>query len=75
MRMLKFGSFFINVEKIVYVQQFEPEITPPHLPKTGTESGGVRVGFDYGEITLFEEEDGYEEFLAWLEAEARHGEA
>ena len=31
------------------------------------EAGGVRIGFDQAETTIFDDEAGFEEFIHWLD--------
>lgn len=68
MALQRFGSLFINTEKITYVKKIAPEIRPPGALQQGVCT--IRIGFESTEISLHPDEPGYDEFLEWLEAVA-----
>jgi hypothetical protein len=68
MNLRKFGNYYINVEQITYVHRFEAQISPPGLSMPGTSNaGGVRIFFENSELTIYTEEPGCAELIAWLE--------
>ena len=67
MALQRFGNFYIQVDKIVYVHRFDPQINPPSLSLPGTNAlGGVRIFFESQDLTINEDEPGYAEFVNWL---------
>jgi hypothetical protein len=68
MNLHKFGNYYINVEEILYVHRFEAQISPPGLAMPGTTNpGGARIYFENSELTIYSDEPGYAEFIAWLD--------
>jgi hypothetical protein len=65
---MKFGSFYIHLDKIAYVHKFTPEVLPASAVKARN-IGGVRMGFDNNELIIYEDEPGYAEFVAWLDSD------
>jgi hypothetical protein len=63
MRLLRFGSLYFAPDQILYVRQFLPNVKglPPD------DEGGLRIGFAQREITLYEDDPGFVEFVAWLD--------
>ncbi len=61
MRLTAFGHLYIDTDKLVYVRRFLPEVRGPDS------RGGLRLGFDQHELTLFDDEPGFAELSAWLE--------
>jgi len=68
MQLMKFGSFYIHLEKIAFVHKFTPDVLPASAVKARN-VGGVRIGFEKNELIIYEGEPGYPEFLAWLESD------
>jgi hypothetical protein len=62
----KFGSYLIDLDKVTFIQKFYPEIPPPGIIYPNNLSG-VRIGFIYGELNVYEDEDGYTELVHWIE--------
>ncbi|MGE5222018.1 MAG: hypothetical protein ACM3PY_06255 [Omnitrophica WOR_2 bacterium] len=70
MALQKFGSIYLDLDKITYVQKISPEIQPASAP--GSEQArSIRIGFEHGEVTLYEDEPGYEEFIHWLDNQVK----
>ena len=65
MHLLKFGDYAINLERIAYVHIFQPQLGPP-IPGTSGK-GGVRIYFETQELTIYEDEPGYDELLEWFD--------
>lgn len=68
MKLTKFGSYYIHLDKIAYVHKFTAEVLPASAVRARN-VGGVQIGFDNSEVIIYEDEPGYEEFLAWLESQ------
>jgi hypothetical protein len=66
MNMRMFGDYLINLDRITYVRRFQPQLGPP-IPGT-TGKGGVSIFFDSQELTVYEDEAGYDELLAWMDS-------
>lgn len=69
MALQKFGSIYLDLDKIAYVQKIPPEIKPGSAVRG--EQVRVRVGFEHGELNLYEDEPGYEEFIKWLDVHVK----
>jgi hypothetical protein len=68
MALRKFGNFYINVEKVSYAHRFYPDVIPANMFRPGSgDTGGVRIGFDQGETTIFDDEEGFQQFMQWLD--------
>jgi hypothetical protein len=65
----KFGPFYIDLDEILWVKKFTPELLPANVVRQEN-VGGVRIGIGQSEITIYEDEPGYEEFTSWLENQA-----
>ena len=63
MRLMRFGGLYFDPDKVLYARRFLPEVKglPPN------DEGGVRLGFDQREITVYEVDPGFAELLAWLD--------
>lgn len=70
MSLHKFGPFYIDVDEILWVKKFTPELLPANVIRQEN-VGGVRIGIGNNEITLNEDESGYKQFIDWLENQAR----
>ncbi len=68
MKLRKFGAYYLYLDKIAYVHKFTPEVLPSSAVRAKN-VGGVQIGFDNNEVIIYEDEPGYDDFLAWLEAE------
>jgi hypothetical protein len=72
MSLRKYGDFYMDVEKILYVHKFPAKVAPMSMIKAGAPTqGGVRIGFSHGEVTIMEDDPGYKEFVDWLEGEEK----
>ncbi len=67
MALQKFSSFYLDLDKITCVKMFLPEEQPDSAELVG---GGrsIRIGFEHAEVTLYDHEPGYSEFINWLTA-------
>ncbi len=63
MRFIRFGGLYLDLNKLLYARRFLPEVKS--LPPNN--DGGVRLGFDQREITVYEDEPGFAELVAWLD--------
>lgn len=68
MKLRKFGSYYINLDKIAYVHKFPADVLPSSAVRAKN-VGGIQIGFDNNEVIIYEDEPGYADFLAWLEAQ------
>jgi hypothetical protein len=69
MALQKFGSFYIDLYKIVYVKKILPEIKPTSAVQAD-QTAGVQIGFERTELILYEDDPGYEAFMDWLESQS-----
>jgi hypothetical protein len=67
MSLLRFGSLYLDPDQILYVRQFLPNVKG--LPPDN--EGGLRIGFAQREITLSEDDPGFAELMAWLDAHSQ----
>ena len=70
MSLTRFGSFYLDTEKIRYVRCFLPNVKglPPD------DEGGLHIGLERREITLYDDDPGAAELQAWLERHSRAAE-
>ncbi len=65
----KFGNVYIDVDKIVYVRKISPGRFP--LGSARGDSGAeIIIHFEEDDLTLHEDEPGYDEFMRWIEFNA-----
>lgn len=69
MSLHKFGPFFIDPDEILWAKKFTPELLPANVVRQEN-VGGVRIGIGGSEITIYEDEPGYQPFIDWLEDQA-----
>lgn len=65
MNLRRFGDFAINLERITYIHLFQPQLGPP-IPGTSGK-GGVRIFYESQDLTVYDDEAGYDELLEWFE--------
>ena len=63
MHLVKFGNLYLDPNKLLYVERFMPEIM-----SSSHAGAGLRLGFEQREITIYDDDPGYAELVAWLEA-------
>jgi hypothetical protein len=68
MKLRKFGSYYLHLDKIAYVHKFSPNVLPSSAVRAKN-VGGVQIGFDNNELIIYEDEPGYADFLAWFESQ------
>ncbi len=67
MALQKFSSFYLDLDKITCVKMFLPEDQPEDVEQV-IQGSSVRIGFEHAEVTLYDHEPGYTEFINWLTA-------
>jgi hypothetical protein len=67
MSLPRFGSLYLDPDQILYVRRLLPNVKGL-LPD---DQGGLRIGFAQREITLYEDELGFAEFVAWLDSHSQ----
>jgi hypothetical protein len=67
MNLARFGSLYLDTDRIIYVRRFMPQVKAPPPDN----QGGVRIGFEQRELTLYDDDPGYVEFIQWLERQER----
>ncbi|HEX9029007.1 MAG TPA: hypothetical protein VF823_07525 [Anaerolineales bacterium] len=66
MKIRKFGDLYMDLDKFVFAYRFHPKVKGM-LPGGTANKEGIRIGFIHGEITIHDDDPGYEELNDWLE--------
>ena len=67
MQFIRFGELYLDPNQIQYVRRFMPEIQGP----ARDDAGGLRLGFEQREITVYDDDPGFAELIAWLEGNSQ----
>lgn len=67
MKIMRFGSYYINLDEFIYAQKFSAKVLPVSAVRARN-VGGVSIGLKAYELVIYEDEPGYVELVEWLES-------